>query len=110
MRLLFVTFTMIALFLPGAAAQNRASANPGPAPYLTARNVVAIQLQALQNNDVPAKDAGIAQVWKFAHPDNKRMTGPLPRFARMIKSAHYAICGGGGGTRAAPAISAATAS
>ena len=53
--------------------------------------VVEIQLTALQANDVPQTDAGIAQTWAFAHPDNKRMTGPLPRFTQMIKGPQYRI-------------------
>jgi hypothetical protein len=50
--------------------------------------VVAIQLDALQANEA-ATDAGIAQTWAFAHPDNKRTTGPLPRFALMLKGPQY---------------------
>ena len=33
-----------------------------------------IQLNSLQRNNIPFKDAGIEQVWKFAHPDNKKIT------------------------------------
>jgi hypothetical protein len=60
-----------------------------PDPGLSPAEVVAIQLAALQANDAPETDAGIAQTWAFAHPDNKRMTGPLPRFAQMIKGPQY---------------------
>ena len=59
-----------------------------PDPALAPAEVVAIQLDALQTNE-SATDAGIAQTWAFAHPDNKRMTGPLPRFAQMIKGPQY---------------------
>jgi hypothetical protein len=52
-----------------------------PDPNRAPAEVIAIQLSALQANDVPEPDAGIAQTFAFAHPDNKRMTGPLPRFA-----------------------------
>jgi hypothetical protein len=45
----------------------------------------------LQANDAPVSDAAIAQTWAFAHPDNKRMTGPLPRFTQMIKGPQYRI-------------------
>ena len=38
---------------------------------------------------MPTPDAGIEQTWLFAHPDNKRVTGPLSRFAAMIKGPHY---------------------
>ena len=50
-----------------------------------------IQLNSLQNNNVPYKDAGIEQTWEFAHPDNKKMTGPLEKFKQMIYSRSYKI-------------------
>ena len=59
-----------------------------PDPALSPAEVVVIQLDALQGNESET-DAGIAQTWAFAHPDNKRMTGPLPRFAQMIKGPQY---------------------
>ena len=61
----------------------------GPDPALPPEEVVRIQLEALQSNDIPTPDAGIRQVWMLAHPNNKRITGPLPRFARMIKGASF---------------------
>ena len=54
-------------------------------------DVLMIQLNSLQNNNVPYKDAGIEQTWKFAHPDNKKMTGPLEKFKQMIYSKSYEI-------------------
>ena len=51
--------------------------------------VVKIQLTGLQNNDTYFKDGGIEQTWNFAHPNNKRVTGPLDNFKRMIKSDSY---------------------
>lgn len=60
-----------------------------PTSDLSAKRVVEIQLVALQQNDSPSTDAGIVQTWAFAHPDNKRYTGPLSRFAAMVKSPHY---------------------
>ncbi|RZU99546.1 DUF4864 domain-containing protein [Spiribacter vilamensis] len=62
-----------------------------PGPDLTAREVVDIQLRALSDNDDPVPDAGIEQVWAFAHPDNRAVTGPLPRFKRMIKGRGYGV-------------------
>jgi hypothetical protein len=59
-----------------------------PDPALSPAEVVAIQLNALQANEA-ATDAGIAQTFAFAHPDNKRLTGPLPRFAQMIRGPQY---------------------
>jgi len=52
-------------------------------------DVIAIQLNSLQRNNIPFKDAGIEQVWKFAHPNNKKITGPLEKFKTMIYSKSY---------------------
>jgi len=52
-------------------------------------DVVSIQLNSLQRNNIPYKDAGIEQVWRFAHPNNKRITGPLEKFKKMIYSESY---------------------
>ena len=51
--------------------------------------VVKIQLVALMNNDKKFKDSGIEQTWNFAHPNNKKNTGPLPNFKMMIKGNSY---------------------
>ena len=51
--------------------------------------VVVIQLTGLQKNDHNFKDSGIEQTWNFAHPNNKKATGPLENFKRMIKGASY---------------------
>ena len=52
-------------------------------------DVVKIQLVGLMNNDKEYKDSGIEQTWKFAHPNNKKATGPLDNFKRMIKGDTY---------------------
>ena len=51
--------------------------------------VIKIQLIGLMNNDEKFKDSGIEQTWNFAHPENKKNTGPLPNFKMMIKSRSY---------------------
>ena len=51
--------------------------------------VIKIQLVALMNNDSEFKDSGIEQTWNFAHPNNKKNTGPLPNFKMMIKGNSY---------------------
>ena len=51
--------------------------------------VVKIQLIGLQENDLDFKDSGIEQTWNFAHPNNKKVTGPLPNFKRMLKGDSY---------------------
>ena len=60
-----------------------------PAENLSAYDVIKIQLDALKNND--DKDNGIKQTWLFAHPENKKMTGPYPRFRIMLFDVHYRI-------------------
>ena len=51
--------------------------------------VVKIQLVALMDNDKKFEDSGIEQTWNFAHPNNKKNTGPLPKFKMMIKGDSY---------------------
>jgi len=51
--------------------------------------VVKIQLDGLKKNDFPYIDIGIEQTWEFAHPTNKRFTGPLTNFKEMIKGQSY---------------------
>ena len=51
--------------------------------------VIEIQLSGLQNNDLIFKDSGIEQTWNFAHPSNKKVTGPLDKFKSMIKGDSY---------------------
>ena len=51
--------------------------------------VVKIQLRGLKNNDEPFKNAGIEQTWEFAHPNNKKFTGPLEKFKILLSSDSY---------------------
>ena len=60
-----------------------------PSSAITPKEVVKIQLNGLQQNDLEFKDSGIEQTWNFAHPNNKKVTGPLNNFKRMIKGASY---------------------
>ncbi len=60
-----------------------------PDPKFTPADVVRIQLQALQANDTPHKDAGIEVAFRFASPANKSTTGPLPRFINLVNSSPY---------------------
>lgn len=62
---------------------------PHPAPRLTPADVVGIVLTALQHNDDPTPDAGIATTFEFASPANRIETGPLERFALLIKNPAY---------------------
>ena len=60
-----------------------------PNPSIKPKDVIALQLEALMNNDSPFKDAGISQTWEFAHPLNRLYTGPLSKFTAMMKSDSY---------------------
>ena len=62
-----------------------------PAKNLTAYDVVKIQLTALKNNNKQSKNDGIKQTWIFAHPENKKYTGPYERFEKMILGNQYKI-------------------
>jgi hypothetical protein len=72
---------LLAMMLAGPA--------PHPAPSLSPSEVVTIVLNALQHNDEPQPDAGIATTFEFASPANRVATGPLARFALMIKNPAY---------------------
>eukprot|EP00971_Amphidinium_carterae_P200647 3981682-Amphidinium_carterae.1 len=56
-----------------------------PSPAQSPLQVVELQLRALQEND-PSCNDGIAKAFEFASDDNKAVTGPLPRFAAMLKN------------------------
>ena len=60
-----------------------------PSSNIRPSEVVKIQLNGLQKNDLDFKDSGIEQTWNFAHPNNKKVTGPLPNFKRMINGDAY---------------------
>ena len=62
-----------------------------PAKNLTAYDVVKIQLSALKNNSKQSKNDGIKQTWIFAHPENKKYTGPYERFEKMILGNQYKL-------------------
>ena len=83
---------VLAVFFVGCATTPDGLApirNSGPSPDLTAREVVQIQLQAFGNNN--AEDEGIEIGFRFASPGNRRRTGPLPRFAAMLKGPAYGV-------------------
>jgi len=60
-----------------------------PNSTINPSDVVKIQLIGLQQNDANFNDSGIEQTWNFAHPKNKKVTGPLDNFKRMIKGDSY---------------------
>ena len=79
----------IILFFPISLSINAEMIKPDPT--ISSKDVISIQLKALQINNSPFEDAGIEQTWEFAHPNNKASTGPLERFKKMIYSDSYKI-------------------
>ncbi len=84
-RIILGVFLTFLFFSNAARAVEMVYPNPDIAPA----EVIAIQLNGLKFNDTPEADAGIRQTWAFAHPRNRAMTGPLPRFAQMLKGPGY---------------------
>ena len=58
-----------------------------PAENFSAYDVIKIQLDALKTNN--KQNDGIKQTWLFAHPDNKKFTGPYERFKNMMYGQQY---------------------
>lgn len=75
---------------PDAVRQERQKDEPvKPNPKLSPEEVISAQLEALQHNDTPEKDSGIARAFEFASPGNRAATGPLDNFIQLVKSAAY---------------------
>ena len=84
LQIIFKILLLISIFLTSSKAEIlKPNSNIKPS------EVVKIQLSGLQKNDLEFKDSGIEQTWNFAHPNNKKVTGPLPNFKRMIKGDSY---------------------
>lgn len=60
-----------------------------PNPNLSPEQVINIVLEALQHNDQPTPDSGIATAFRFASPGNRAATGPLERFINLVKNPAY---------------------
>lgn len=58
-----------------------------PSQTLSPRNVVEIQTDALRNED---QKTGSLQCMCFASPDNLMVTGPLEKFARIVRGSKFA--------------------
>ena len=81
LRLSLIVFFLKLSFLKAEIVKPSIEINPV--------QVVKIQLDGLMKNDSPYKDKGIEQTWEFAHPNNKKFTGPLNKFKEMIKGESY---------------------
>ena len=60
-----------------------------PSPDLTPEQVVEIQLLGLKLSAGDPNRVEMEQVWRFAHPSNKAMTGPIQRFAGLFATPSY---------------------
>jgi len=81
LKKLFFTILLVLFF-------NNLQASPlKPNENLLPYDVVKIQLNALKKNN--KNDDGIKLTWLFAHPDNKKITGPYERFKIMIYGQQY---------------------
>ena len=87
LKKLHIIFKVIFLLLISTSISKAEILKPSNA--LKPVDVVRIQLTGLQKNDLDFKDSGIEQTWNFAHPNNKKVTGPLDNFKRMIKGDSY---------------------
>jgi hypothetical protein len=81
MRCAIVSLMLALSFTTPAAGQSV----PQPSPAIEPQQVVQFQLDGLRRGDA----IGVATVWTFSHPENKRVTGPFPRFVEMIRRAPY---------------------
>lgn len=53
------------------------------------KEVVALQVEALGENDTPHENAGIEVAYNFASPENRASTGPLRQFKNMVQNRLY---------------------
>lgn len=70
-----------------AAEPEREASFKDPDPGLDPREVVKIQVANLA--DCQVKPDALQQVYAFASPDNREVTGPIDRFATMLLSPQY---------------------
>ena len=87
LKKLLLTFNIILFYFLSVSVLKADLINPSI--LIKPKDVIRIQLTGLMKNDGFFKDSGIEQTWNFAHPKNKKNTGPLPNFKMMIKSKSY---------------------
>jgi len=87
LKKLLITFQVLVILSLLLSSSNAEILKPNS--DIKPSEVVKIQLSGLQKNDLNFKDSGIEQTWNFAHPNNKKVTGPLQNFKRMIKGNSY---------------------
>ena len=68
----------------------KATSDVLPNDLFSSIEVVELQMSSLQTN-TKKNNSGIYQCWLFAHPENKKYTGPFNNFKRMISDTSYKI-------------------
>ena len=69
---------------------NKALSDVMPNDIFSATEVIELQMISLQTNS-ETNNAGIYQCWLFAHPENKKYTGPFSNFKKMIADTPYKV-------------------
>ena len=87
LKKLQVVFNFLLIFLISISISKAEIIKPNS--NIKPSEVVKIQLLGLQKNNDVFEDGGIEQTWNFAHPNNKKATGPLDKFKKMIKGNNY---------------------
>ena len=87
LKKLQIIFKILIIFLLSISISKAELLKPNS--NIKPKKVVEIQLIGLQENDANYKDSGIEQTWNFAHPNNRKVTGPLDNFKKMIKGDTY---------------------
>ena len=61
-----------------------------PNDLFSSVEVIELQMSSLQTNK-KNNNSGIYQCWLFAHPENKKYTGPFSNFTKMISDTSYKV-------------------
>ena len=85
MKFFIITFlTVMTIYI------KKAYSDVLPNDLFSSIEVVELQMSSLQTN-TKNNNSGIYQCWLFAHPENKKYTGPFNNFKRMISDTSYKI-------------------
>ena len=85
MRLFLITYFIFIL-----TNVSKAISDVLPNDIFSSVEAVELQMNSLQTNS-KINNSGIYQCWLFAHPENKKYTGPYNNFKRMISDTSYKI-------------------
>ena len=83
-------FFIISLLIVMTIYIKKATSDVLPNDIFSSIEVVELQMSSLQTN-TKNNNSGIYQCWLFAHPENKKYTGPFNNFKRMISDTSYKI-------------------